>query len=62
MENLSGELLSPPAYLPNDNTEFFENNLSLLDWLRQFVPVHYTDVDEDFLRGFLGKMLLAVMK
>jgi len=47
------------AYLPNDNTEFFENNLSLLDWLRQYVPDHYTDVDEDFLRGFLGKMLFS---
>ncbi len=47
------------AYLPNDNSEFFENNLSLLNWLRQFVPDHYTDVDEDFLRGFLGKMLFS---
>ncbi len=47
------------AYLPNDNTEFFQNNLSLMDWLRQFVPDHYTDVDEDFLRGFLGKMLFS---
>ena len=47
------------AYLPNDNSEYFENNLSLLDWLRQFVPAHYTDVDEDFLRGFLGKMLFS---
>ncbi len=47
------------AYLPNDNSEYFENNLSLLDWLRQFVPGHYTDVDEDFLRGFLGKMLFS---
>ncbi|MEO6894374.1 MAG: ATP-binding cassette domain-containing protein [Ginsengibacter sp.] len=47
------------AYLPNDNSEYFENNLSLLDWLRQFVPAHYTDVDEDFLRGFLGKMLFT---
>jgi ATPase subunit of ABC transporter with duplicated ATPase domains len=28
-----------------------------LDWLRQFVPPHVTDVDEDFLRGFYGKML-----
>jgi ATPase subunit of ABC transporter with duplicated ATPase domains len=47
------------AYLPNDNTEFFTGNLSLLDWLRQYVPHHYTDVDEDFLRGFLGKMLFS---
>jgi ATPase subunit of ABC transporter with duplicated ATPase domains len=47
------------AYLPNDNTEFFTGNLTLLDWLRQYVPEHYTDVDEDFLRGFLGKMLFS---
>lgn len=47
------------AYLPNDNTEFFTGQLSLMDWLRQFVPDHYTDVDEDFLRGFLGKMLFS---
>ena len=47
------------AYLPNDNTEFFTGNLNLMDWLRQYVPDHYTDVDEDFLRGFLGKMLFS---
>ncbi len=47
------------AYLPNDNTEFFTSNLTLMDWLRQFVPPHFTDVDEDFLRGFLGRMLLS---
>ena len=47
------------AYLPNDNTEFFTGNLTLIDWLRQYVPDHYTDVDEDFLRGFLGKMLFS---
>ena len=47
------------SYLPNDNSEFFTGNLTLLDWLRQYVPDHYTDVDEDFLRGFLGKMLFS---
>jgi ATPase subunit of ABC transporter with duplicated ATPase domains len=47
------------AYLPNDNSEFFTGKLSLIDWLRQFVPENYTDVDEDFLRGFLGKMLFS---
>ncbi len=47
------------AYLPNDNSEFFTGNLTLMDWLRQYVPDHYTDVDEDFLRGFLGKMLFS---
>lgn len=47
------------AYLPNDNSEFFTEALSLMDWLRQFVPDNVTDVDEDFLRGFLGKMLFS---
>ncbi|MEO6330339.1 MAG: ATP-binding cassette domain-containing protein [Ginsengibacter sp.] len=47
------------AYLPNDNTEFFTGNLTLMDWLRQYVPPHFTDVDEDFLRGFLGRMLFS---
>ena len=48
------------AYLPNDNKEYFDgNNLNLMDWLRQFVPPYVKDVDEDFLRGFLGKMLFS---
>ena len=47
------------AYLPNDNTEFFQGELNLLDWLRQFVPPTVKDIDEDFLRGFLGKMLFS---
>lgn len=47
------------AYLPNDNSEYFENDLNLMDWLRQFVPPQITDVDENFLRGFLGKMLFS---
>ena len=48
------------AYLPNDNTEYFEGNqLNLIDWLRQYVPPQTKDVDEDFIRGFLGKMLFT---
>ncbi len=47
------------AYLPNDNTKYFNGELNLMDWLRQFVPPHVTDVDEPFLRGFLGKMLFS---
>lgn len=48
------------AYLPNDNSDFFKaGNLNLMEWLRQFVPAHVTDVDEPFLRGFLGKMLFS---
>ncbi|MBO9681125.1 MAG: ATP-binding cassette domain-containing protein [Flavisolibacter sp.] len=47
------------AYLPVENTEFFQNGLTLLEWLRQYVPPHITDADEPFLRGFLGKMLFS---
>lgn len=47
------------AYLPIENSEYFTKELNLMDWLRQFVPPHVTDVDEPFLRGFLGKMLFS---
>ena len=47
------------AYLPLENSEFFKQGLTLMDWLRQFVPPHVTDADEPFLRGFLGKMLFS---
>lgn len=47
------------AYLPLENQEFFTEGLTLMDWLRQFVPAHVTDADEPFLRGFLGKMLFS---
>ncbi|WP_341837666.1 ATP-binding cassette domain-containing protein [Chitinophaga pollutisoli] len=47
------------AYLPDDNAAFFKSDYNLLDWLRQYVPAHVTDVDEPFLRGFLGRMLFS---
>jgi ATPase subunit of ABC transporter with duplicated ATPase domains len=47
------------AYLPVENNEYFDNEINLMDWLRQYVPSHVTDVDEPFLRGFLGKMLFS---
>ncbi len=47
------------AYLPLENAEFFTDKLTLMEWLRQFVPPHITDADEPFLRGFLGKMLFS---
>lgn len=44
-------------YLPNDNSEFFtnENDLDLVNWLRQFSK----EKDEQFIRGFLGRMLFS---
>lgn len=47
------------AYLPVENSEYFDNEMTLMDWLRQFVPPHVTDADEPFLRGFFGKMLFS---
>ncbi|MEP7372022.1 MAG: ATP-binding cassette domain-containing protein [Chitinophagaceae bacterium] len=47
------------AYLPQENNQFFSGNDNLMDWLRQYVPDHVKDVDEPFLRGFLGKMLFS---
>ncbi|MFP3321820.1 ATP-binding cassette domain-containing protein [Planococcus sp. SIMBA_160] len=45
------------AYLPIDNTEYFEGSeTSLVDWLRQYSP---EDESETFLRGFLGRMLFS---
>lgn len=47
------------AYLPQENARFFSGDMNLMDWLRQYVPDHVKDVDEPFLRGFLGKMLFS---
>ncbi|MCM3742090.1 ATP-binding cassette domain-containing protein [Oceanobacillus luteolus] len=45
------------SYFPKDNSEFFEGNeMTLVDWLRQFSP---EDQTETFLRGFLGRMLFS---
>lgn len=46
------------AYLPLDNSGFFENDLSLVDWLRQYAKTD-EEREEVFLRGFLGKMLFS---
>lgn len=43
------------AYLPLDNSEFFNTDLNLVDWLSQFS----SDTSEIYLKGFLGKMLFS---
>lgn len=43
------------AYFPKDNTEFFNVDLNLIDWLRQYS----IETDENFVRGFLGRMLFT---
>lgn len=43
------------AYLPNDNSEYFNRSENLIDWLRKFSE----EKDEVYIRGFLGKMLFS---
>ena len=43
------------AYLPNENTSYFQSDDNLIDWLRQYSR----DKDETYVRGFLGKMLFS---
>lgn len=46
------------AYLPNDNSSFFKDKLSLIDWLRQYAQTD-EEREEVSLRGFLGRMLFS---
>jgi ATPase subunit of ABC transporter with duplicated ATPase domains len=46
------------AYLPNDNTSFFVDDLSLMDWLRQYAQTD-EEKEEVNIRGFLGRMLFS---
>jgi ATPase subunit of ABC transporter with duplicated ATPase domains len=44
-----------PAYLPLDNSEFFNTDYNLVDWLAQFS----SDTNEVYLKSYLGKMLFS---
>lgn len=46
------------SYLPNDNSAFFDKDLSLVDWLRQYAKTN-EEREEVYIRGFLGKMLFS---
>jgi ATPase subunit of ABC transporter with duplicated ATPase domains len=46
------------AYLPAENHSYFENDLTLVDWLRQWAKTE-EERDEVFIRGFLGKMIFS---
>ncbi len=43
------------AFLPNDNATYFNVDLNLIDWLRQYS----NEKDETYIRGFLGRMLFS---
>ena len=46
------------SYLPLDNSEFFNNKLTLVDWLRQWAQTE-EEREEVNIRGFLGKMIFS---
>lgn len=46
------------SYMPLDNTSFFQENINLVDWLRQFTK-NDEERHEEYMRGFLGKMLFS---
>ncbi len=46
------------SYLPLDNEHFFQNEMSLVDWLRQWAKTE-EEREEVYIRGFLGKMLFS---
>ena len=46
------------SYLPADNSDFFTDNINLVDWLRQYAKTE-EEREEVYIRGFLGKMLFS---
>ena len=46
------------SYMPLDNTNFFQEDINLVDWLRQFTK-NDEERHEEYMRGFLGKMLFS---
>lgn len=46
------------SYMPLDNTDYFQEDANLVDWLRQFTK-NDEERHEEFMRGFLGRMLFS---
>ena len=46
------------TYLPSENASFFNSDVSLIDWLRDYA-ITDEEKEEVYLRGFLGKMLFS---
>jgi ATPase subunit of ABC transporter with duplicated ATPase domains len=46
------------SYFPKENSKWFAEPISLIDWLRQFVTKE-SERDEEYVRGFLGRMLFS---
>ena len=46
------------SYLPLDNNDFFDKNINLVEWLREYANTE-EEREEVYLRGFLGKMIFS---
>ena len=53
--NFNWGVTTKQAYFPKDNTEYFNVDLNLIDWLRQYSK----EKEETYIRGFLGRMLFS---
>ena len=56
--NFSWGITTTQSYLPLDNSEFFSDKLTLVDWLRQWANTE-EEREEVYIRGFLGKMIFS---
>lgn len=56
--NFKWGITTTQSYLPADNSNFFRENLNLVDWLRQWAKTE-EEKEAVYLRGFLGKMLFS---
>ncbi len=56
--NYNWGVTTSQSYLPLDNSSFFNTELNLVDWLRQWAKTE-EEREEVYIRGFLGKMLFS---
>jgi len=56
--NIAWGVTTNQSHMPLDNTNFFQDDLNLVDWLRQFTK-NDEERHEEFMRGFLGRMLFS---
>jgi len=56
--NVAWGVTTNQSHMPLDNTTFFQEDINLVDWLRQFTK-NDEERHEEFMRGFLGRMLFS---
>lgn len=56
--NIAWGVTTNQSHMPLDNTTFFQEDINLVDWLRQFTK-NDEERHEEFMRGFLGRMLFS---